>query len=825
MPVGRVLARLLVAAVTAVGCLTGLSATAHARPATGRHVSAGTAARRFPTLAPAGPLCLSHLSAPVDCLAAPPDANARTAQPASTAGQTWSIVPAPDLAGALRDSLAAVTCPTVTACWAVGARISPSDYSSPLAEHWVSGRWRLAAPPNPAAALNSELLGIACPRANDCWAVGAYSVTGGESYPLVEHWNGSSWSVFAAPRPAGAFSDNLDAVSCPSASDCWAVGGGFISGGEEPTLERWNGSSWTLTQVPMPAGADAGTLQSITCRSQASCWAAGSYGTAGTPSEPLVERWGGRSWSATAAATVSGGQNADLAAIACPSAAVCWAAGSYTLAGVSQSLLEEWTGSGWAVQQGATGAPTAATAFQGLSCPTANRCWASGYTTPAIGSGTAPMVQEWNGSSWTAQSPADPKGAQSADLAGLSCSSSCWAVGSDTVSGNYQQGLVERWTSGAWRAAAAPIPTGTQFNELEGTTCLSASDCWAVGGHTTGAVSDTLTERWDGSAWTVVRSPSDGADDFLQAVSCLSSTDCWAVGLSETSNAQSANTLVEHWNGRSWSLVSSPDVTGAQISVLSGVSCASTSDCWAVGESYTVASSGVSEGLTSTGAVGVAQTLVEQWNGSSWSIVSSADTSPAMNNSLSAVSCLSATDCWAVGVAEGSQDYEGVVEQWNGSTWQLVTTPQTSGAESYGLFGVSCASATACWAVGYSYLGSGSSAHDFQTWVLRWQGSSWTQVTSADPGPDQVDALFAVSCARPGSCWAVGAYGAGPTYETLAETWNGKGWTVGSTANPSSTTGAELLAVSCPAARACWSVGYNGTAANVWQNLTERTAS
>jgi hypothetical protein len=92
-------------------------------------------------------------------------------------------------------------------------------------------------------------------------------------------------------------------------------------------------------------------------------------------------------------------------------------------------------------------------------------------------------------------------------------------------------------------------------------------------------------------------------------------------------------TLAESWNGSSWSIVASPD-NGTGSNSLDSVSCPSPSSCTAVG-SYQTAS-------------GVAQTLAEAWDGTTWSIQSSPNPTVG-NNSLLGVSCLSASSCTAAG--------------------------------------------------------------------------------------------------------------------------------------------------------------------------------
>ena len=91
-------------------------------------------------------------------------------------------------------------------------------------------------------------------------------------------------------------------------------------------------------------------------------------------------------------------------------------------------------------------------------------------------------------------------------------------------------------------------------------------------------------ERWNGTSWSIVTSPnpSGTAESVLSSVSCPSTTSCFAVGSNLTTSH--TKTLVEHWNGTSWSIVTSPNPSGATDSALSGVSCPTTTSCYAVGD-------------------------------------------------------------------------------------------------------------------------------------------------------------------------------------------------------------------------------------------------
>jgi len=90
-----------------------------------------------------------------------------------------------------------------------------------------------------------------------------------------------------------------------------------------------------------------------------------------------------------------------------------------------------------------------------------------------------------------------------------------------------------------------------------------------------------LIESWNGTAWSVVPSPSPPADDFLNGVSCVSAISCTAVGFYFGPEG-STQTLIESWDGGAWSVVPSPS-PGSTLNQLNAVSCISVSSCTSVG--------------------------------------------------------------------------------------------------------------------------------------------------------------------------------------------------------------------------------------------------
>ncbi len=345
-------------------------------------------------------------------------------------------------------------------------------------------------------------------------------------------------------------------------------------------------------------------------------------------------------------------------------------------------------------------------------------------------------------------------------LFGLSCvgSSDCWAVG-DVSMGPYNlESLAEHWNGTAWSIVPTPNPSASTFNAFNGVTCVSGSDCWATGiGNGTSTTDQTLAEHWNGAAWSIVPTPNPSAVSILGGVTCVASSDCWTVGHDEVGSG----TLAEHWNGSAWTVVTTPalSATGGE---LGSVSCAGTSDCWAVGDALD---------LTAT-----RQTLAEHWNGSTWSVVTTPDTSATEGNSLADVSCITGGDCWAVGVADsgGGGTGQTLAEHWNGTAWSIVPTANTSSSLSNDAASVSCVNSADCWMVGNAVSGTGTQ----QTLAERWNGTAWSIVPTANTSVSEVNGLASVSCLAGSDCWSVGeaASGSGGTQQTLAERETGSGY-------------------------------------------------
>ena len=69
-----------------------------------------------------------------------------------------------------------------------------------------------------------------------------------------------------------------------------------------------------------------------------------------------------------------------------------------------------------------------------------------------------------------------------------------------------------------------------RFNSLSGIKVIAANDIWAVGSYYNGSVYRTLVEHWNGGGWSVVSSPNQGNGNDLNGVAAVAAIDVWAVG-------------------------------------------------------------------------------------------------------------------------------------------------------------------------------------------------------------------------------------------------------------------------------------------------------
>jgi hypothetical protein len=287
---------------------------------------------------------------------------------------------------------------------------------------------------------------------------------------------------------------------------------------------------------------------------------------------------------------------------------------------------------------------------------------------------------------------------------------------------------------------------------LSGVAATSADNAWAVGG-TNWFSPQSLIEHWNGTTWTQVPAPTPSGTAYFDGVAATSATNAWAVGVIGDGPAVdgSADPLIEHWNGQSWSQADYPEPAKGYLTAVAAISA---NDVWVTGH---------------IGSGPGTQTLIEHWNGQQWKLVPS--NAPGDLGTLGGVAGTGPDNAWVAGYDQSGPggDYESLIEHWNGQRWSVVPSPNPTGQTD--IWRVAAASPDDAWAVGYT--NPNTCSPQCATLTLHWNGKQWTTVPSASPGSG-LSLLADVAIISADDAWAVGSYNSWST--TLIEHWNGTKW-------------------------------------------------
>lgn len=355
--------------------------------------------------------------------------------------------------------------------------------------------WARMTTPN--ASAKSFLYGIDGVSANDVWAVGEWADEDFLVQTLVEHWNGSAWSVVPSPNVGGG-TNGLRGVTAVSPSAAWAVGETVVSAdGSHTLVERWNGSAWVVEASPNVGPGD-NVLTAVSASSASDVWAVGSYLDAGTETYRTLAALhrNGTAWSVVPTPNVG-------------------TAGSY---------------------------------LTGVTARTPSDAWAVGHSIDVASGRLKTLVMRWNGTAWRLVPSPNPSSSGDNVLSSVAASSStaAWAVGYQRTT--ITQNLALRWNGSAWSATGTPNP-GSTDNSLSGVAAIGGADVFAVGTYSGGGVRHPAAQHWDGTSWRTVSTPtlpsanSGYVNNVLASASAIDG-QVWAAGLHFESD-QGNETLAE----------------------------------------------------------------------------------------------------------------------------------------------------------------------------------------------------------------------------------------------------------------------------------------
>jgi hypothetical protein len=330
------------------------------------------------------------------------------------------------------------------------------------------------------------------------------------------------------------------------------------------------------------------------------------------------------------------------------------------------------------------------------------------------------------------------------DLEAVSASSpsDIWAVGQSTI----------HFDGNVWTAFGAPHLNGLNESSLLGVAALSPTNAWAVG-YTTTPASTQLLEHWNGTSWTDFPGPkfNPGDEPFLSSISAISPTDIWAAGHILLSGGGLLLALVEHFDGTSWTAT---ELQRASPFVLT-IAALSTNNVWAAGFS----------GAENDDS----RTFVMHFNGKTWSSVASPSTGNGANQ-LNALFAIAPNNIWAFGFSTSvappqRAPTKTLIEHWDGTSWTIVPSPNVgpnSIYQSNRLLGITAASATDIWAFGSYQAADGSGQQ--QTLAMQGNGTTWTIMPTPNPDASgfRSNLLWGGVFTAPGSLWLVGSQDEAP---------------------------------------------------------------
>jgi hypothetical protein len=327
-----------------------------------------------------------------------------------------------------------------------------------------------------------------------------------------------------------------------------------------PTVWAQTGATSIFQAVMSPNENFNNGLQAASASSTTDIWAVGQ----------ATIHYDGSKWTAFPAPMIKGDNTSFLGGVVDISPTLAWAGGTVGIGeGNPGQVIEQWNGTAWKVFPGPTFAKGEEPSIKAMTATSANDVWAIGSLLSSNEEQLSYLFEHWNGTAWTATTLLSGDSflfGASADAA-----NDVWAVGFNGPENDNSKTLALHYDGTSWKGAKTPS-VGNGANQLNGVLALAPNDVWAVGFSTpepppTEDATLTLIEHFDGTSWTVVPSPNVGPKSIYQSnrlfgLTANSPTDIWAFGsYFAASGSENQMTLLLHWDGASWTVAPSPNPT------------------------------------------------------------------------------------------------------------------------------------------------------------------------------------------------------------------------------------------------------------------------
>lgn len=352
------------------------------------------------------------------------------------------------------------------------------------------GEWDLIATPNVGDKVNF-LTGITFVSPSDGWMVGLWRDNSGLFGPMAMRWNGSGWSLTQLPDTSGLGTrPETTSVDAAPNGDVWIVGNVTTPypTNNLPLVLRRRGGAWDIVdtvtlrpQTEYPYGARGGFLYEVDAIAADDIWAVGQaagYGDASSSSVPLAAHWDGSDWTDVEVPLVAN-RHHELSDVVAIAPDDVWAVGdSRNVAAAYHAVTYHWNGREWAH----VSSPIEMMDDSGLDDVAAtgpNDVWAIGNASAA-----GVVLMHWDGTQWSLREPPPNSG-------GALC-----AVGPDDLWVSGWNGFWH-WDGSAWTEVPAQVPGAAYVIRNGGMEIVGDCDIWSAGFWTLadGITSSTLAEH------------------------------------------------------------------------------------------------------------------------------------------------------------------------------------------------------------------------------------------------------------------------------------------------------------------------------------------
>lgn len=384
------------------------------------------------------------------------------AAPSSSQG-SWQIVSSPSPSNSTNPAthynvLQSVSTYDASHAWAVGWYRNTDGSDHDLIEHWDGTSWSLQAGANPGVSINI-LYGVKALSATNVWAVGYYLDTNSNQNILIEHSTdgGQTWTQDTNSYSGGGVLYSVDGD--PSTGDAWAVG----TNNSALTLQLVNGHFSQQSNISQNSSM---VLYGVSEQNSSDVWAVGwRHADIGGVQADTIH-YDGSSWTEYSSPNFSPNDVSQLYGVDAIDSTDAWAVGVNFSSSSPTGTLVHWDGSAWStpINAGYT--------LGSIASTTSNNLWAAGSN-----DGSSPLIyySSDGGSNWNQFTPGG-----TATFNGITFDKNSgigWVVGAGSNSNSLTDTLIEQYTP----STPPPSITANPTQGTPGTEVTVTGNNWTTG--------------------------------------------------------------------------------------------------------------------------------------------------------------------------------------------------------------------------------------------------------------------------------------------------------------------------------------------------------